>query len=563
MKILGIRYGHSAAAALIIDGEIVANVMEERFTRIKNDGSFPEKAITWCLEYAGISSEDLDFIAFPNLEVPLPAFSFFQQKEHYTIEYFVPKRAIKLETLFVEQVQRKGIPRLPVYIKPWQIKPNCRFVCVEHHLGHAASAYYTSGFEGESLIFTLDGRGDNVSTAIWKGHENEIENLRRWDGSSSLAWFYSAVTEALNWRHGSDEWKVMGLAPYGSVQPGILNDLHPVFKKGELKHGFPFGEADRWPDHGTNHYHFEAASLIKKKVDEFGRETIAAETQRIAEEQLFDLVLPWIEKSGIRQVAFAGGFFLNVKANQKLWYTGELEKQWVYPDPGDSGLPVGVALFVYHNSNDQEPKRLSTLYHGPEFADEEIEIILKDRGIRYTKPESIESSTADLLADGKIVGWFQGRMEAGPRALGNRSILMNPCDPNAKDIINEKVKFREPFRPFCPSMLHESKDDYLVNARDEFFMVTSFDAKEEKKEQIPAVIHVDGTARPQMVTKQMNPRYYTLIQELAKRTGHPVVLNTSFNVKGEPIVSHPREAIKCFYDNGLDVLVLGSFLITK
>lgn len=562
MNILGIRIGHSAGATIIRDGEIIANVMEERFTRIKNDGSFPEKAIAFCLEYAGISSEELDIIAFPEHEVPKSVFTFFIS-DSYSIHYKIPDSIKNFKNINRSEI-KLSIPKVPTYVKTWKIKETCELWCVDHHLSHAASAYFTSGInEEEVLVFTLDGRGDGISTAIWKGLNGKLERLRAWNGDSSLGWFYSVVTEAMDWRHGSDEWKVMGLAPYGKPKKGILDGFHPEYKNGELIKGFRFGEADRWPDHGVNHYHFDAAHVVKKIVLKEGRETIAAETQRIAEEQLFEIVLPWIKNTGIKKCCFAGGFFLNVKANQQLWYTGALEEQWVYPDPGDSGLPVGSALFAYHTKTGNPSERLKTLYHGTEYSNEVIKEVLDDRGIEYSYHDDIELVTATYLAQNYIVGWFQGRMEAGPRALGNRSILMNPIHPDSKDIINEKVKFREPFRPFCPSMHEEVAHTYMINPRAEYFMISSFAAKEGIAQQIPAVIHVDDTARPQFVTPDRNQRYYTLIEEFGKLSGHRVLLNTSFNVKGEPIVCTPRDAIRCFYDNGLDILVLGNFMIRK
>jgi len=453
--------------------------------------------------------------------------------------------------------------RLAVYIQTWKTKDSCEFWCIDHHLGHAASAYYTSGLDEETLIFTLDGIGDKVSGTISIGKNGKINRFKTFDESASLGWFYSVVTEALDWRHGTDEWKVMGLAPYASPKIGILDSFHPEFYDGELKKGFKFGDVYRWPDHGTNHYHFKAALDVKKIVEREGRELVAAEAQRIIEEQLFNIVLPQIKKTGIKKCCFAGGLFLNVKANQQLWYSGELDEQWVYPDPGDSGLPVGVALYAYHSKTGNPSKRLKVLYHGPEFSNDQVKEVLDDRGIDYEFHENIEAVTASYLEKNYIIGWFQGKMEAGPRALGNRSILMSPTQPDNKDIINEKVKFREPFRPFCPSMLEEVASKYLINPRSEYFMISSFAVKEGVEKEIPAVVHVDNTARPQFVTAERNERYYKLIQEFGKRSGHSVLLNTSFNVKGEPIVCNPREAIRCFYDTGLDVLVIGNYLIKK
>jgi carbamoyltransferase len=253
-----------------------------------------------------------------------------------------------------------------------------------------------------------------------------------------------------------------------------------------------------------------------------------------------------------------------VKFNQRLWYSGAVDEQWIYPDPGDAGLSVGAALQAYYDSQPGEHnQRLTHLYWGPEFSDAEIETILKERGLVYEKPSDLSARVADLLVKNYAIGWFQGRMEAGPRALGGRSILMSPLVAENKDRINAKVKYRESFRPFCPSILAEHRDTYLKNAREERFMISSFEATEAKAPSIPAVVHVDGTVRPQLVYRETNPRYHALIQAFGDRTGEYAILNTSFNVKGEPIVCHPREAIKCFFDTGLEALVLGSFVILK
>lgn len=549
-KIMGIRYGHDASVALIIDGKIIANVAEERFTRTKNDGSFPINAIEYCLREAEIDASELDAIVFPSKDyIPPPLFAFFDVSEEA-----VPAK------------NRGAVPVLPVYFKPWKLSRTCKILTVEHHLGHAASAYYTSGIKSDerALVVTMDGRGDDVSVAVWRGENNRLQSLRQWDGSASMGWFYANATEALEWRHGSDEWKTMGLAPYGIPQPGALRGYHPEFEKGELVKGRDYGNASRWLDHGVNHYHMQDAIPLSKIMERLGRENYSAEVQRVAEEQAEKLILPWLEKENTRHFCAAGGFFLNVKFNQKLWYTGKLDTHWTYPDTGDSGLAVGAALAVYYEAHPHQPtERLQHMYYGPEFSAAEIESLLKERKLQYEKCANASETAARYLAENKIIAWYQGRMEAGPRALGNRSILMSPLRAENKDLINACVKYREAFRPFAPAMLYDSIDEYLINAREEPYMITSFDVKPEKQDKVPAVVHVDGTSRPQTVRREVNPRYYDLIKSFGDITGENVILNTSFNVKGEPIICHPREAIKCFFDTGLDVLVLGDFLLTK
>lgn len=562
MKILGVRYGHDASAALVIDGEIIADVAEERFTRIKNDTSFPLNAIQYCLKAGDISSEDLDVLAIPTTSIQDAFFSFFLIRETN-----VPADARKLlkKNLHDGRYIFPSAPILPLYQKPFILSDKCQIKLVEHHLAHAASACYTSGLYNEkALVVTMDGIGDNTSIAIWRFEKNKIEKLQQFDGSGSLGWFYANATEAMEWRHGSDEWKLMGLAPYGIPERLSLKGFHPEFKGGNLVRSHEYGEFGRWNDHGANHYHGKDSIKLQEFVQKIGREDFAAEVQRILEEEAFKIILPWLERENTRHLLCAGGVFLNVKMNQKLWYTGRLDTQWVYPNCGDSGLPVGAALYAYYASHpDEKHNQLETLYYGPEFSNEEIKKILDDRGIKYKQVDNPSKAAADYLVKNYVLGWFQGRMEAGPRALGNRSILMSPLKAENKDLINKKIKYREPFRPFCPSMLYEKHKEYLINSRDEFFMVTSFDVKEDKKERIPAVVHVDGTARPQMVKKEVNPRYYELIKAFGDLTGEYVVLNTSLNIKGEPVVCTPREAIKCFYDTGMDVLIMNNFVIEK
>jgi carbamoyltransferase len=562
---LGIQTGHDAAAALVVDGKIVADVAEERFTRVKNDCSFPLNAIDYCLRYAGIKSTEVDKIALPNVYLHPAVRIFFDVAPHQAPP---EKRSLKsrLKHAFLDYIMpgEKEIT-LPLYQKPLPLASRCEIVLVEHHKAHAASAYYTSGLNDElTLVVTMDGIGDGVSVAVWKGAGNKLERLESWGGEASLGWFYSNCTEALGWRHGSDEWKTMGLAPYGRPRPGALAGFHPVFRNGALAKAQNYQNGGFWLDHSAYHYHFDDAYALQEVVSKLGREDFAAEAQRVFLEQANEIILPWLDRLKTRNLCAAGGAFLNVKANQEIWYTGKLDTQWTYPNPGDAGLAAGAALLAYFEMNPKaKHEQLESLYLGPSYTNEEIGSMLDRRGIAYDYIEDPSRDAARLLADNKIVGWFQGRMESGPRALGNRSILMSPLREENKDIINSCVKYREAFRPFCPSMLYERATDYLTGSRDERFMVTSFEVRPEMRSKIPAVVHVDGTARPQMVRRESNERYYDLIKAFGEISGEPVVLNTSFNVKGEPIVCHPREALKCFVDTGLDALYLGNYRIEK
>lgn len=278
-----------------------------------------------------------------------------------------------------------------------------------------------------------------------------------------------------------------------------------------------------------------------------------------------DIVFSWVKKTGIRKTAFSGGVFLNVKVNQSIWENRKdlITEQTIYPNAGDPGLAVGSALYFNYKDSEFQGNSLEHLYYGPSYDNGYIRNLLLDQGLRFRNQDNLEKHMAQLLADNKIIAWFQGRMECGPRTLGNRSILMSPLKAENKDIINARVKFRESFRPFCPSIIYEKRDEYFVDARDEFYMITSFNVTAEKKDKIPAVVHVDGTLRPQLVKKSINEKYWNIINEFGQITGEYCILNTSFNIKCEPIINHPKEAIACFFNNGIDFLILGNFIISK
>jgi carbamoyltransferase len=560
--ILGIQTGHDAAAALIVDGKIIADAAEERFTRVKNDCSFPLSAIAFCLNYAGIKPEELDAIALPHNYLPPSVRLFFDIPKNRLPTI---KSRLKQTILQYAPISKKTDTILPLYQRPLKLSSKCKIILVGHHKAHAGSAYYTSGlYDERALVVTMDGIGDSSSITIWKGQANKLEHLKSWGGEASLGWFYSNCTEALGWRHGSDEWKTMGLAPYGKTHPGALDGFHPVFKSGALIKPHKYVNGGAWLDHSAYHYHFDDAYELEKIAKRLGREDFAAEAQRVFQAQVNEIIPPWLKKLNTRHLCAAGGAFLNVKANQEIWYSGELDTQWIYPNPGDAGLAAGAALCVFYETHPKHKHQLlPDVYFGPEFSNEEIKRTLDERGLEYEYTDNPSLAAAEYLADNKIIGWFQGRMESGPRALGSRSILMSPLKEENKDIINRCVKYREAFRPFCPSMLYEKSAEYLINSRDERFMVTSFAVRKEKRNKIPAVVHVDGTARPQMVKKESNARYYELIKAFGDKTGEYIILNTSFNVKGEPIVCTPREAIRCFFDTGLDVLILGNYKIVK
>ena len=577
MYVLGVHRGHDASASLIKDGKIIAAVNEERFVRVKHYAEWPLKSIEFCLNYEGIDFEDIDIIAVPASSNP-NIDAFFGIEKHtsaqYLYDFFSSESRIPRVLKPFGNIAKRLIGHFgeistfqspPLYMELFKAAPGTEVVYVDHHTAHAASAYYTSGFNEKALIVTVDGVGAGTSTAVWSGENGKLKRNMKIGTEGSLGWAYGQVTEALGWWVGNGEGTTMGLAPYGDVNKakGALDNFFPWYKNGYLQTAHDFGLVTGLLQRGTYHWHFKEALQIKKLVDTLGRENIAAEAQRLLEEQLLDIVLSWSRRLQVKKIAVAGGVFLNVKANQRIIESGEVEEYHVYPDAGDGGLAEGAALYAYYeHSNDSNIHRISNDKFGPDFDDSKIEKELKIRNLAYTKHNNIDNVSAELLANGKIIGWFQGRMEKGPRALGSRSILMDPRREENKDIINARVKYREPFRPFCPSILAEAAEHYFKGSREAPYMIISFDAIQEKIPEIAATVHVDGTSRPQTVDKRQGI-YCSLIRAFGELTGVPVVLNTSFNIKGEPVVCTPSDAIRCFFDTGMDYMAIGSFLVKK
>ena len=565
MIVLGVHSGHDSSAAIVKDGKIIADVQEERFSRIKHSNNFPFKSIEFCLKIAGLKNiNEVDFISFPSVNTPKNTRVVFDVEDSQSkTENFAKKTARSV----LHKFTGANNLQLPIYYPNYIIKDKSKFINNNHHLAHAASAYFTRKTNSKCLIFSIDGAGDGMCTSIWLGEGNNIKLLKSFYKEACIGWAYSIVTEALQWIHGDGEGKTMGLAPYGdsSKCSGVLDKYFPVFEDGELIKQSVVSDYSYWEESGSTQFHLDESKDVERLIKKYGKENIAAEAQRKLEETVIGLVHGWIKKTDIHNVAFAGGVMLNVKLNQRLWNNrGDIiTKQHIYPNPGDSGLAVGAAFLEYYKHNDFNGYEMNDLYLGPEYSNEEIETILKIRKCNYTFIENPSKKAAELLADNKIIAWFQGRMESGPRALGNRSILMSPLKAENKDIINKWVKFREGFRPFCPSLIYEKRHEYLEDCRDEFFMITSFDIKKEKKDAIPAVVHVDGTVRPQMVQKETNPRYWELIKEFGELTGESIVLNSSFNVMGEPVINNPQEAIRCFFDSGIDALFMGNYYLEK
>jgi carbamoyltransferase len=359
----------------------------------------------------------------------------------------------------------------------------------------------------------------------------------------------------------------MGLAPYGdsSICAGALDKYFPRFEGKELVKRSDISSPGYWEENAALQFQIDEAEEVATLVEMHGKEAVAAEAQRLLEENTLSLVEGWFAERPVKRIAFAGGVILNVKLNQKVWYAfkDRISEHHCFPNPGDSGEAIGSALLSYYRDHEFRGGAIKTLHLGPEYSNQEIQKCLDIRKVAYKKVSNVTEAAAALLADNKIIAWFQGRMESGPRALGSRSILMSPLQAVNKEVINATVKFREAFRPFCPSLIIEKRDEYLIDARDERFMITSFLVREEKKDKIPAVVHVDGSVRPQMVEKDVNPLYHALISRFGELTGEYILLNTSFNVMGEAIVNTPAEAVRCFYDSGIDALVIGDFIVEK
>ncbi len=558
MTILGISaFYHDSAAALVRDGQLVAAAQEERFTRKKHDYSFPNDAIDFCLRHAGITAEDLDAVAY--YEKPFVKF----ERILFTYLGTFPRSFrsyTKAMPLWLKQ--KLWIPHL---IRK-ELDYDGKIYFTEHHQSHAAAAFLVSPFE-EAAILTLDGVGEWTTATMGVGRGNQIKLLKEIHFPHSLGLFYSALTYYLGFRVNSAEYKVMGLAPYGEpefmnkmwelirVEPDgsfALNMRYFAFDYGLTMTGRSFeklfGRPRRQPEENLTDFH----------------KAVAASAQKMLEEVVLNAARALKRETGQKRVCLAGGVALNSVANGRLLREGIFEEMFVQPAASDAGSAVGAAFFVTNQLLDQPRHfQMTHAYWGTPETTEKTEYFLKQYEIPHEKlvEETLLKKTARLLAEGKIVGWFQGRSEFGPRALGNRSILADPRRADMKDTINARVKFREAFRPFAPSVLAERAGEYFDIDRPSPFMLLVAPVKQPEK--IPAVTHVDGTARLQTVSKTENPRFYRLLQAFEEEAGVPVLLNTSFNVRGEPIVDTPKEAFICFMRTGLDALVLGNFLLLK
>ena len=582
MLILGIScYYHDSAAAILLDGIIVAAAQEERFTRIKHDQEFPHNAIEYCLKTANCTIDDIQIVAF------------------YDKPFLKFERLLESYLAYAPFGLKSAWKGLPIWIKEklWisdriksELKYEGKLLFPEHHQSHAASAFFPSPFK-ESAILTMDGVGEWTTSSISHGVNNKINLIAEQKFPHSIGLLYSAFTYFTGFKVNSGEYKLMGLAPYGSPVYADLIYEHLI----DLKSDGSFS---------MNQQYFNYTSGLtmtnKKFANLFGgpprkaesaitqREMdLAASIQQVTEEIVFRSAIHAKKLTGSRNLCLAGGVALNCVSNGKLKQCNEFDSIWVQPSSGDAGGALGAALFAWFQYSDMERNpdisdNMSGAYLGPEWTNTEIEswVCREKLPAQFLDNDKLIQMTADYLSKGRVVGWFQDRMEFGPRALGNRSILGDPRSEEMQKVLNLKIKFRESFRPFAPSVLEEKVSEYFdfEGVSPYMLMVASvkknrlhnldeqkvgFDKLYQKRSELPAITHVDNSARIQTVSKKTNPKYHALISEFEKLTGCPVLINTSFNVRGEPIVCTPEDAYKCFMRTNMDVLVVGNHVFLK
>jgi len=577
MNVIGLfGEGPNPAACLMIDGEIIAAAEEERFVRVKKASAYqPMNAIKYVMDVGNVSLEDIDkiVVAWDHRKYPkwIKKYNKKHLKNRARIDYLIEENHNLLHDYeYLTYRLRINLGKLGFntdkYMPP--------VISVPHHEAHAYSAFYNSGFK-EAGVLVLDGSGEEKCTTFWSADEYGISKIdKEFTIPNSLGWMYAAVTEFLGFRGHSDEGKTMGLAPYGKYNQWVIDKLKKIIQYDEK------GNYKINPSYIYFNKRTRSTRFTDKFMKEFGEphisgtpftelhKDIAYGVQWILEDVVKKLVRQLIKETGYSNICIAGGVGMNCKSNGVVNQMPEVDNLFVFPASTDEGTAIGAAMREFYPDyweSIQPPtndKLVSTSF-GPEFSDEEIESVLNELKLKYRYCRNIYKEVAKKLADGEVVGWFQGRMEFGARALGNRSILADPRGADKKDYINDHVKHREPFRPYCPSLLEEDKDKYLKNAKDAPFMIVAYEAQDGVKDRIPAVVHVDNTVRPQTVNKQVNPLYWNLINEFKKLTGEGILLNTSFNVRGEPIVCKPIEAIRCFYGTGMDSLAIGSYLLEK
>jgi carbamoyltransferase len=575
MIILGINAYHAdSSAAIFIDGKMIAATEEERFRRVKHWAGFPSMAIEFCLKEAGVTLNEIDWITIgrdPAAKVSKKLLFLLQDpfSGYRTVKARMQNRRA-IASLEEEFTNAFGVAASVV-------KPKIKHV--EHHRSHMASAFFASPFE-EAAILSIDGAGDFTTTMIGAGNGNRIEVFDSVDFPVSCGTFYTAFTQFLGFPYYGDEYKVMGLAPYG--EPRYVDKVKQVLK---LKENGLFDWDERFfrsarevvVTYGEDHVptvgtlfsdHFtEVFGKPRNKTDELtqAHKDLAASVQRVTEGLLIHILTHLQKRTGLKNVCVAGGVAQNSVANGKFIGRTGFEQLYIPSAGHDAGLSMGSALYHYHqNLKMPRTKPVFSAYTGSRFDNDEIEKFLQSRGVKYERlvDDTLYDRIVKKLIEPGVVGWFSGRAEFGPRALGARSIIADPRNAKAKDLLNLKIKRRESFRPFAPSILKEFTGEYFEKVEDVPFMEKVFPIRKEKRNEIPAVTHVDGTGRLQTVMKDVSPRYYALIEKFRQKTGVPILLNTSFN-ENEPIVNSPAEALDCFLRTQMDMLVLENCLIER
>ncbi|MFB3918620.1 MAG: carbamoyltransferase [Candidatus Velamenicoccus archaeovorus] len=569
MKVLGIAapFGHDASAAIVVDGKVIAAVEEERFSRKKHaKDECPRRSVEFCLITAGLKPQDIDAVAFPW------SLSALRQKRW---EYFLrtlpsnPSRAYK--KFFRNMKEHRGqVAFIAKTLRESGFgshQPEIHWI--EHHIAHAASSYFLSGFD-KAAVLSIDGGGEITSTLIARAQGTAINKIKEIVAPDSLGNFYSTMTEYLGFEREDGEYKVMGMAPYGDAWKVKLD--HILWWNAQYR-TYRCNDDYVWVPRSKRARPDKVYS--KRMIQEFGPERvgdelnvpyihIAAATQKKLEDITIRLLETYLsqELKGHGNLCFAGGCALNVALNRILLKHPLVKNLWVQPASHDAGGSIGAAAYAAAQLGDTIAP-MEHAYLGPEFTNAQIEPVLKASGFRFEKCADICETASSLLKEGRIVGWFQGRMEWGPRALGNRSILGNPTIRGTNDRINAIIKFRESWRPFCPSILKEYASDILGSDHPAPFMTFAFDVAPHWKERIPEAVHVDGTCRPQVVDERHNPKFHRLISLFHKKAGVPVVINTSLNRRGEPMICSPEDAILMFRESGLEYLAIGDYLARK
>jgi len=563
---LGIScYYHDSAAALLKDGKVIAAVEEERFSRKKFDDEFPKTAIEWCLKDAEITSSQISMIAFYDK----PILKFERLLDNYIA---VAPRGLYS---FLDVIPKWLHKRL--WIKD-QIKKQLKgfsgkIIFPDHHLSHAAYAFFTSPFD-ESAILTVDGVGEWTTASFGKANGTKITLSHDIRWPHSLGLFYSAFTYFLGFQVNEGEYKLMGLSSYGKPKfyDTIMNNLIDVKQDGSINMNMKFF-AFTYDKVMTNRKFSDLFGIVPRKESDKIEQIhydIGASAQKVLEDIILKMVSHIHKQTNMKNLCFGGGVALNGVANYRILKEGPFEQVHIPPSPGDAGSAIGCAQFLYYShlnkrriSSDPSKRIQENIYVGPHYSNDQINSFLDSYNITYDYLERnpLLEKTAKLISEGKVVGWYQGKMEWGPRALGNRSILADPRNERMKDILNEKIKHRESFRPFAPSVLEEYMSEYFDIDVPSPYMLMVVPVKKSGK--IPAVTHIDGTARLQTVSKDTNPLYYDLIHEFYKITGVPIVINTSMNVRGEPIVNTPEQAFEMILKTDMDILVMNNFMVTR